>query len=186
MSSEKEETNTIFIHFCKFLAIFHTFLAIFAIFITISSFFQPLKPIVLKNIKPFQQCSFIFSHFNLFLVIITTNMQAGLCYGPRKCPLDLPRVFCNGNTHKKSIYHIQIFSISKIMRRGIFKFQTGTFRVAQLLNYDNILFCNLDRTFQKQCCVSFSNQVFLDSTIKTQLATRGLTQNFFFKCKNSM
>ena len=47
-----------------------------------------------------------------------------------------------------------------LRRRGIFGFQPGIFPVTQLMNYENILFSNLDRTFQKQFCDSSPNQFF--------------------------
>ena len=46
---------------------------------------------------------------------------------------------------------------SKIRRRGIFGFLPGIVRVTQLMNSENILFNNLDRTFQKQLCNIFPN-----------------------------
>ena len=53
-------------------------------------------------------------------------------------------------------------------RRGSFGHQPGIFCVTQLMNYENIFFINLDRTFHRQFCVSFQNCFY--SMIKTQLA----------------
>ena len=57
--------------------------------------------------------------------------------------------------------------ISWIRKRGPFRHLPGFFHVTQLMNYKDILFPNLDSTFQIQFCVY--------STLKTQLATKGLT-----------
>ena len=61
-------------------------------------------------------------------------------------------------------------------RRGIFGFQPGIFHVTQLMNYENILFSNIDSTFKNSFASAFQIRFCFYSTTKTQLTTRGLTR----------
>ena len=58
------------------------------------------------------------------------------------------------------LYYLQFLAIfrSCIRRRGSFGYQPGIFCVTQLMNNENMLFSNLNSTFQNQFCVSFKNK----------------------------
>ena len=65
---------------------------------------------------------------------------------------------------------------SEIRRRERFGSQPEIFRVTQLMLKESIILSNLNRTFQKEFCINFPFYFYFYSTIKTQLATKGLTR----------
>ena len=73
------------------------------------------------------------------------------------CRGKIRKIVLRKKVRNKSDDRDDVTLVTKTRRRGIFGFQPGIFGVTQLIVNENILFSDLERTFQKQFCVSFQN-----------------------------